>query len=408
MIRAVKKIYWSYLSLKSKSRRDAYRYVFDAVCTLGFRHNAVIAGDFSFNNFGDDLAGITMGQVLGARVLKSSLMSAPSAKCLLVGAGGLIRPDDPDPLGGYRDIVSHFTPSGLVSTGFNRDLKGESISLGWQDALARNCQSYDFIAVRDHFAYFLFEKLGIPTHAFIPDVALIPKVRQNSIDHLQSQRSVLICPNSHSAPLAEMRSDIIRLYTNVVGMLQSKGFQVKLCPLQSHSGRFDDVALVREIASRCSRMPMILDRVPEVVEYEEMCRESKFVLSGRLHGAVVAARVGVPFLALAYNFKQYSFVEMLHSEEFLLDVYSASAEGILAKVNTLLSKYELHTIRLREQVTAVQQIIEKELSVLKDWVQKPSKLRLPGFSNAREVFERLNLPHTLSDAAQAACQLEHF
>ncbi len=383
----IKRAWWSYQSLRKFRPELANGYMLDMLRTRGFLDRVVLAGDFTFGNFGDDLAGAVLAQQLGHRaVLLSSSEYAPRARCLLAGAGGLLRVSDSDPLSSYREVCRQEVRSGLISVGLNQDLR-EVVRDDFLDKVRGAISRFDFVAVRDHYAYKLLRENGIPVHGFVPDLALLPSAGRKEL----RGETILLIPCAHSTALRAIRSQLVELYAKLIEQASRLGFKVNLCPFQVRGGDSkDDLAFCREIIEVSGGSAVVFMDVLTEEKILSLYDEAMIVISGRLHGSILAARCGRPFLSLAYNVKQYAFAEMMQVNDFVFSVYDAEPTEVWKECEKLIASASSYSHRLLDRTSVVRTVIEEELAAVRDWVQS-SHRAVPDFSSVEVLMKKLKL-----------------
>jgi hypothetical protein len=388
---ACKSVYWSYLALRRSFPGAATRYLFRAALSRGFRGRTVIAGDFIFNNFGDMLGGTTLATVLRrATAVLTPPMAAPYASSLLVGAGGLLRPDIIPPLKPYRAICGDATPSGLVGVGLNCEL-GATASTEWVNSLRDDISQFDFVTARDHITWEWLRSFGVQVHGIMPDVVLLADVDVGDRKAAPCRGPfVIICPCCHTAGLRELGLQILTLYVSLVESLAGQGFNVLLCPLQKSPDPESDHLLCERVREVASGPVTVLPAVPTAREFASLCRQAAGVISGRLHGAVLAARAGVPPLILAYNYKQNAFAEAVQMQPFCLDVHHCDATQVMEAWRTLYETRTTLAAELKHRVGDLRAFAESQMRLLASWAATPSH-RPPRFSPPEEFLERFGL-----------------
>lgn len=65
---------------------------------------------------------------------------------------------------------------------------------------------------------------------------------------------------------------------------------------------------------------------------------SELHVATRMHSSIFAASTGVPILGIAYEPKMKSFMETLHQEEYLMDIYSVNTPEIITRFDNLWEK----------------------------------------------------------------------
>ncbi len=170
-----------------------------------------------------------------------------------------------------------------------------------------------------------------------------------------------------------MASDIVELYAGTIGLLQRYGYRIRLCPLQMYKDRFDDLALCRQIAGRAGAKCEVQTEVPSEHRFAELCRQSAMVLTGRLHGSVLAARCGVPFVSVAYSHKQPAFHELCDIADLCVPCNEATAARLAELCVEAIASRESLVAKLRERVEVLRRLTEIQLEQIKRWSDRPTR-----------------------------------
>jgi polysaccharide pyruvyl transferase CsaB len=157
------------------------------------------------------------------------------------------------------------------------------------------------VAVRDTPSQELLQGMGI-TAELVADAAFLleaPTPGEPMVD-------VLLIPRAHYPDLQE------GLHTLAQDLLE-RGFKVGVTTIQPN----EDIAdLESLLALGCDDFP-----APSVPELLDIISHSSYVVSGRLHGLILASLVGVHFCGLIYDPKVRAFLNEMQAPGFELPVH---------------------------------------------------------------------------------------
>ncbi len=101
--------------------------------------------------------------------------------------------------------------------------------------------------------------------------------------------------------------------------------------------RGDTGATIRRLADHGVRPSRVVAH-HDVDGVVDLLRTSALVISERLHGAIAAANMGVPFIHLGYRPKAYDFAESIGAERFVLGSGRPTVEAVSRLVESALSE----------------------------------------------------------------------
>lgn len=142
---------------------------------------------------------------------------------------------------------------------------------------------------------------------------------------------------------------------------------VPQCTYDVDGPRTDDRALASRLRERC-RQPEKIHVVRGRYDYDEiesLYRTVDGVVATRLHGAVFAARMGVPVVGLAYEDKVRGFFDRLGLPEACLP-WESPATAVLERLRTFVDARERSTARLRDGIARLQ----KDLSAYAELAER--------------------------------------
>ena len=132
------------------------------------------------------------------------------------------------------------------------------------------------------------------------------------------------------------------LFAQVCDRLISElGAHVVFLSMRASGGRFDpgqdDDGLGQEIRAAMNHREGVLD-TPALFEPGDLCpwlRAASLTISMRMHGCILSARMGTPFLSLAYHAKGLALTRALEIPECGLSLSEASAETLWERLEYL-------------------------------------------------------------------------
>lgn len=101
---------------------------------------------------------------------------------------------------------------------------------------------------------------------------------------------------------------------------EARRIELHMIPMQSRGKEHHDAAVLRDFVARLPEIPHVAH---ETVDHEDVARAlagCDIVCSERLHVLVIAAILGVPNMALAYDVKVQGLAESLGTAEYVVDI----------------------------------------------------------------------------------------
>lgn len=185
------------------------------------------------------------------------------------------------------------------------------------------------IAVRDKKSQELLVSLGLNSQ-LVADPALLLKAPNNK------KSGVLIFPRSGYP-------DISDAIINASKSLQSKGLKLKLAAIHAT----EDEPEIEKIQNEIKDIEYIKTKNPE--ELLELISQSEYVISARLHGAILAAVAKTEYCGIVYDPKVAAFLDETEASKFELPVnYLALIRHVLEPSPINYNKLEL--LQARAQI----------------------------------------------------------
>ena len=137
----------------------------------------------------------------------------------------------------------------------------------------------------------------------------------------------------------------------------------------THSPDDDDRILSRKMAAAVDSDRVVVstsDCSPE--EFKAMIGSTDIFITVRMHAAILATSMGVPTLAIAYEYKTNGIMEMLGVGEYVLSIDNLRLNEVIAKIDSLRHNKDkirktlaLNTHRMKELVINSARLVHSEL-----------------------------------------------
>lgn len=163
------------------------------------------------------------------------------------------------------------------------------------------------IYVREMASFEYLNKKGIDSVFGIDSAFLLPNEKNDS---KISNNIITFIPTELSSWNREYENTGIEefIYKNIITTLfdyaQEKGYNVVLLP---HLGTDRELEYYNEIISKSNvgNNVSIATNINSVYDYQQQICESRFVVSMRYHGVILAAKNNIPFISIAYENKMF-------------------------------------------------------------------------------------------------------
>lgn len=299
----------------------------------------LLSGYYGFDNFGDDaILEIFTSEwrnrrpqdtlcVLSAKpsetartygvdaILRTSVSAfrAELARCnvFVSGGGGLLQSSTSlRSLFYYAGLLHEAKRAGRAAVIFDQGVG--PLSFTAKQIVRRSCDEVDLAIVRDSQSAALLAsllpkvdvRLGADPVFLAPDIPGSESER-GFVDEGIAPDATLVAVVVRPSRLLDRMADEI---AEAIDLFAARyGVQVVLIPFQ----RPMDVEAAVSIIRRCKSAPVLLNGNYSVAAMSALFRRCSAVVAMRLHALILAARLGVPFLAIAYDPKVSALVESL-------------------------------------------------------------------------------------------------
>lgn len=202
--------------------------------------------------------------------------------------------------------------------------------------------------------------LGFPSAAVVPDLAFsLPVVRRQRTQAVSPQIVVGISPIAFADPRSWPEKDeslyrgYIERLAQFIGWLQSQGHKLLFFCTDNM-----DVHSLRDLQARVaagSWLESDADRpapyYKSVDELSEQLARTDVVVASRLHGVILAHRLGKPVVALSYDWKVDAHMEEFEESANCLNIGDFQAPDIAERFARLLAQREEIEAKIKRKVT---------------------------------------------------------
>jgi polysaccharide pyruvyl transferase WcaK-like protein len=293
-----------------------------------------------------------------APIQRAGRLMATGARCdvLIIGGGTLL--GRPEWLTRFEEARRRLRPARVMVLGTGVEDAGFGAARGTTSSalMERTAQflyTCDYVGVRGPRSQSTLGALGLRAEV-VGDPALClrppngaerdrPGLRRVAIN-LSAAGGIEAAPGSTRKELA-----------HAARLLGNAGWDVTFFGME----RSDQLLAESVVGDRFAVLPWAPDprRVIDLLDRMEL------VISERLHGGILAAARGVPFLQLGYKPKVHDFAESVGAQDYVVDPLALDAEDLVSRVEALTAEGRPPT-GLRSRVTAMADRFESTLDDL--------------------------------------------
>ncbi|WP_410498585.1 polysaccharide pyruvyl transferase family protein [Chitinibacter sp. S2-10] len=169
----------------------------------------------------------------------------------------------------------------------------------------------DEILIRDLKSYNLLHEIGVNTEKMkiTGDPVLWLKGNSHDTLNLPLQKKICIIANPYLADRNQVKFEKLnKSFVELLKYLKLQGHDTFIFPLEYEK----DAPFCRDLARQAGLDERIVIEEPEDIESAfNLIKQSSLVISLRLHGSIIAAAFGVPFIPIIYHHKTAEFVSAI-------------------------------------------------------------------------------------------------
>jgi polysaccharide pyruvyl transferase WcaK-like protein len=146
-------------------------------------------------------------------------------------------------------------------------------------------------------------------------------------------------------------------------VIEKYGFSVVFLPHYVTGFALDDFEVSELIIRNMKKREKTrIINASSVDEFKHWISQMKIVVSSKMHPAVIAASVHVPFLFIAYDYKQIGFASSIGLEDCILSIRDLSYEKLFTKIEYVMRNLGLIEGLLRERVPELQKNVKDSIA----------------------------------------------
>ena len=217
------------------------------------------------------------------------------------------------------------------------------------------------IGVRDCSSLSKLKKLGVDPSKLIltPDLALANISDLHGPDKTKPRELVGSCfkiaislrdiaVRGQESESINLDSSMEKLATTLDAIRQSNDIEITFIPFQGNR----DLIVIDEFVSKTSfsgKFTILKDPI-SIDELVKQISQFNLVIGMRLHSIILAAGLGIPVVALAYDVKVTNFMANLNQDNFNIKLSDFSSDELISRINYILENYDSVSEGLKESL----------------------------------------------------------
>jgi len=193
------------------------------------------------------------------------------------------------------------------------------------------------ILIREPVSYGVVDSLKIRSPKILTsDTALLFNTFHTTAHSRKLERTIGVSPGvySHSLSKRMIQNYVLAHAKALDSAIEKYGFSVVFLPHYVTGFGQDDLEISKLIVSHMKHGEKTkITCVKTVREFEKLISQMEMVISSKMHPAVLAASAHVPFLYIAYDYKQTGFASSLGVDDCVLPIRAVSYEKLSSKID---------------------------------------------------------------------------
>jgi len=230
------------------------------------------------------------------------------------------------------------------------------------------------------------KELGLQNIKFAPDLAFLDLAQQQVGD---KKKYITLVVSGLAMRYSDNLEDYLQSIEEIITYLQTKLKYNERLLLLPHvisdpywfGESSSDRMMMRKIIKR-NNFPNIKFVFSDLLPYQarKYFSESRFVVSGRMHGCISSFQVGIPALALSYSVKYKGVIgRELGFPELVVEcsgVLSQKISIIKRKIDLLDKKHGVYSRKISKKIESIKRLSKKPLEEMADFIENIEKKKL--------------------------------
>jgi len=192
------------------------------------------------------------------------------------------------------------------------------------------------------------------------DTALLFEPNQVEIHYQLVKPAIGVSPGFYYRSLTNCEQDkYISAHSEALDYLIEKyGFNVVFLPHNVTGFEYDDLMVSEMILEHMLRKDKSrIISVKTAEEFKHYLKEVEFLISSKMHPAVLASTSNIPTIAIVYDHKQTGFFEQIGLKDYIININKVSRDELLSKIELMLKKKE----KIKEELTQIIPALQGQL-----------------------------------------------
>lgn len=237
---------------------------------------------------------------------------------------------------------------------------------------------FDYVAARDAMSKRLLEELGVADVHIMPDVVLsLPDDgREVDLARKKELKTIGLILATHNQTVKDNFDRVYPFLLELSEAAAHKGYKIVCIPFQidknsSRGKAVDETIPARKLQQDFRQGRVNFEVIVKLMSATETLAYIKHnisvVLSMRLHGNVMAAAAGVPFISLSYNDKHAGFVEMMEMQDYdiPLDSDILNVDSVVGLVQLIERDYDRIVCHIKARTDQLRMQTREQIEVIR-------------------------------------------
>jgi len=227
-------------------------------------------------------------------------------------------------------------------------------------------QNVDLVMLRELYSYRLFKQLSIQTpHVLTTDVVLLLEYPERRRDLTAPGCVVGVCPALYTSSFSkeERRRYVLAHSMTLDWLVREQSYQVVFLPHEISSVKLDDdLGLSRAIMDKMKHHDRAeIVEIQSIEEFNRCISQLDFLITSRMHPAVLACANRVPAVMVVYDHKQAGFFDQLDLSDYAVNIKQITKAQLMNKVSLLLCQKDKVRKQLDQRVPILQEDLRRKL-----------------------------------------------
>lgn len=225
----------------------------------------------------------------------------------------------------------------------------------------------DVLLVREPFSAVFLRRLGVRRYVQVVDTAMLDRFFPHEKFKSEDLRVGVAPANLRMTLSEEEVANYVDAHVKCLDELIEDGAKVVFLP-SSH----DDVIMCKSIINRMKNKDSVVIKATDCPEvYEFYIRKLTFLVTSRMHPAIIAARNFIPFISIIYDHKQLGFLRQIGLKNYSLPITRVNYKDLKSLIDRMRWNTDYLSEVEKTAISGIQKIYTKKLDSVFKTVARP-------------------------------------